>query len=53
MDIVLIEFGAYLFQVWYELLYEIDIPNLQTVDLPNSFEYAKSRSFNSICMNMI
>ena len=44
MDIVLIEFGAYLFQVWYELLYEIDIPNLQTVKLPNSFRMIKDRS---------
>ena len=30
----------------------IDIPNLQTVDLPNSFEEVKSKSITSICMNM-
>ena len=30
----------------------IDIPNLQTVDLPNSFEYVQSKSITSIYMNM-
>ena len=30
----------------------IDIPNLQTVDLPDSFWYVKSKSITSICMNM-
>ena len=30
----------------------IDIPNLQTVDLPHSFEKIKSKSITSICMNM-
>ena len=30
----------------------IDIPNLQTVDLPNSFQSVKSKSITRICMNM-
>ena len=30
----------------------IDIPNLQTVDLPNSFKRVQSKSITSICMNM-
>ena len=30
----------------------IDIPNLQTVDLPYSFRYVQSKSITSICMNM-
>ena len=30
----------------------IDIPNLQTVDLPWSFYHVKSKSITSICMNM-
>ena len=30
----------------------IDIPNLQTVDLPNSFRNVESKSITSICMNM-
>ena len=30
----------------------IDIPNLQTVHLPGSFEEVKSKSITSICMNM-
>ena len=30
----------------------IDIPNLQTVNLSESFEYVKSKSITSICMNM-
>ena len=29
----------------------IDVPNLQTVDLPTSFRYVESKSINSICMN--
>ena len=29
----------------------IDIPNLQTVDLPDSFWYVQSKSITSICMN--
>ena len=32
--------------------YWIDIPNLQTVDLPDSFEYIESKSITSIVMNM-
>ena len=32
--------------------YWIDIPNLQTVHLPGSFEEVKSKSITSICMNM-
>ena len=31
----------------------IDIPNLQTVNLPGSFEYVESKSITSICMNSI
>ena len=31
----------------------IDIPNLQTVHLPGSFKYVKSKSINSIDMNVI
>ena len=30
----------------------IDIPNLQTVNLPRSFWYVQSKSVNSICMDM-
>ena len=30
----------------------IDIPNLQTVNLPDSFFHVKSKSITSICMNM-
>ena len=30
----------------------IDITNLQTVNLPYSFKYVKSKSITSICMNM-
>ena len=30
----------------------IDIPNLQTVDLPDSFQIIESKSITSICMNM-
>ena len=30
----------------------IDIPNLQTVNLLDSFEKVESKSINSICMNM-
>ena len=30
----------------------IDIPNLQTVNLPNSFQYVQSKSITSIYMNM-
>ena len=30
----------------------IDIPNLQTVDLPYSFKHVQSKSITSICMNM-
>ena len=30
----------------------IDIPNLQTVDLPGSFLTVQSKSITSICMNM-
>ena len=30
----------------------IDIPNLQTVDLPDSFQRVKSKSITRICMNM-
>ena len=30
----------------------IDIPNLQTVHLPGSFEEVKSKSITRICMNM-
>ena len=30
----------------------IDIPNLQTVNLPDSFEEVQSRSITSIIMNM-
>ena len=33
--------------------YWIDIPNLKTVDLPNSFRYVESKSITSICMNNI
>ena len=29
----------------------IDIPNLQTIDLPDSFEEVQSKSITSICMN--
>ena len=32
--------------------YWTDIPNLQTVDLPDSFEYVESKSITSIYMNM-
>ena len=32
--------------------YWIDIPNLQTVNLPYSFQYVESISVTSICMNM-
>ena len=32
--------------------YWIDIPNLQTVNLPYSFQKIKSKSITSICMNM-
>ena len=32
--------------------YWIDIPNLQTVNLPVSFEWVRSKSITSICMNM-
>ena len=32
--------------------YWIDISNLQTVDLPGSFECVRSKSITSICMNM-
>ena len=32
--------------------YWIDILNLQTVHLPDSFEYVKSKSITSIYMNM-
>ena len=32
--------------------YWIDIPNLQTVHLPNSFRYVESKSITSIIMNM-
>ena len=31
--------------------YRIDIPNLQTVKLPNSFRYVKSKSINSVIVN--
>ena len=31
--------------------YWIDIPNLQTVDLPDSFQYVQSKSITSIFMN--
>ena len=30
----------------------IDIPNLQTVNLPDSFQNVQSKSITSICMNM-
>ena len=30
----------------------IDIPNLQTVNLPNSFQHVESKTITSICMNM-
>ena len=33
--------------------YWIDIPNLQTIDLPNSFQIVQSKSITSICMNII
>ena len=42
----------YLFLVLYYLIYKIDIPNLQIVDLPNSFQSVQSKSITSICMNM-
>ena len=32
--------------------YRIDIPNLQTVNLPSSFQYIQSKSITSIDMNM-
>ena len=32
--------------------YWIDIPNLQTVDLPGSFRHVQSKSITSIIMNM-
>ena len=32
--------------------YWIDIPNLQTVYLPDSFQKVKSKSITSICMSM-
>ena len=53
MDIVSLILVQWFFLVWYWMIeYWIDIPNLQTVDLPNSFRYVLSRSITSIVMNM-
>ena len=53
MDIVSINSVMLLFLVWYWMIdYWIDIPNLQTVDLPNSFEEVRTKSIDSIYMNM-
>ena len=53
MDIVSNNLVQWLFLVWYWMIeYWIDIPNLQTVNLPESFEKIQSKSITSICMNM-
>ena len=52
MDIVSINLVMWPFLVWYWMNgYWIDIPNLQTVKLPNSFRYVKSKSINSVIVN--
>ena len=51
MEVVSNDFVVLLFRVWYELRYEIDIPNIKNVSLPNSFEYVKSKSINRIRIN--
>ena len=53
MDIASLILVLLLYHVIYWIIeWIIDIPNLQTVDLPNSFQYVLSRSITSIVMNM-
>ena len=53
MDIISTILVQLLFLVWYWMIeWWIDIPNLQTVDLPYSFRSVESKSIKSICMNM-
>ena len=53
MNIVSIDLVQWFFLVWYWMIESwIDIPNLRTVDLPNSFRNVESKSITSICMNM-
>ena len=53
MDIVLGDLNQLLFLVWHWMIeYWIDIPNLQTVNLPDSFQIVQSKSITSICINM-
>ena len=53
MDIASLILVLLLYHVIYWIIeWIIDIPNVQTVDLPNSFQYVLSRSITSIVMNM-
>ena len=52
-EVVSVNLVQWLFLVWYWMIESwIDIPNLQTVNLPGSFRYVQSKSITSICMNM-
>ena len=52
MDLVSIELILLLFLVWYWIIeYWIDIPNIETVNLPGSFRYVESKSMTSIYIN--
>ena len=52
-EVVSVNLVQWLFLVWYWMIESwIDIPNLQTVNLPDSFEYVQTKSITSICMNM-
>ena len=52
-EVVSVNLVQWLFLVWYWITDSwIDIPNLQTVNLPDSFEYVQTKSITSICMNM-
>ena len=52
-EVVSVNLVQWLFLVWYWMIeWWIDIPNLQTVNLPDSFEYVQTKSITSICMNM-